>query len=148
MSLTTVLAFIYRSRSAGWSPLWTVALFGFFLVVDLLFFSANLTKIAQGGWFPLAVGFLMFFVMTTWMRGREDLLAERWRGALNLQSFLGRLKPDHPPRVPGTAVFMAPNLDIVPTAMLHNLKHNRVLHERVVLMKVATADIPHVPEEQ
>jgi KUP system potassium uptake protein len=89
----------------------------------------------------------MFFVMTTWMRGRQDLLAVRWRGALDLGGFLDRLKPDHPLRVPGTAVFMAPNLDIVPTALLHNLKHNKVLHERVVLMKVATNDIPHVADE-
>ncbi|HUA52257.1 MAG TPA: potassium transporter Kup [Candidatus Sulfotelmatobacter sp.] len=147
MSLTTVLAFIYRSRSPDWKPLRALALFGSFLAVDLAFFSANLTKIAQGGWFPLAVATAMFFVMTTWMRGREDLLAQRWRNALNLGSFLDRLKPDHPPRVPGTAVFMAPNLDIVPTALLHNLKHNKVLHDRVVLMKVATNDIPHVADE-
>jgi len=147
MSLTTMLAFIYMSRKPDWKPLRTIALFGFFLVVDLAFFSANLTKIAQGGWFPLAVAAGMFFLMTTWMRGREDLLAERWRGALDLGSFLDRLRPDHPSRVPGTAIFMAGNLDIVPTALLHNLKHNKVLHERVVLMKVTTADIPHVPDE-
>jgi KUP system potassium uptake protein len=148
MSLTTLLALVYRSRTADWKPLQTFALFGFFLLVDLAFLCANLTKIAQGGWFPLAVAALMFFIMTTWMRGRENLLAERWRGALNLASFLERLRPGHPPRVPGTGVFMAPNLDIVPTAMLHNLKHNKVLHERVVLMKVTTEDIPHVPEER
>jgi KUP system potassium uptake protein len=147
MSLTTVLAFIYRSRVGDWKPWRTIALFGFFLIVDLAFFSANMTKIVEGGWFPLAVATVMFFVMTTWMRGREQLLAERWRGTLNLASFLERLRPDHPPRVPGTAVFMSPNLDIVPTAMLHNLKHNKVLHERVVLMKVLTEDIPHVTDD-
>jgi KUP system potassium uptake protein len=148
MSLTTILAFIYTSRQPDWKPLRALALFGFFLVVDLAFFSANLTKIAQGGWFPLAVGAGMFFVMTTWMRGRQDLLGQRWRSALDLGGFLDRLRPDHPPRVPGTGIFMAPNLDIVPTALLHNLKHNKVLHERVVLMKVTTSDIPHVPDEQ
>jgi KUP system potassium uptake protein len=148
MSLTTVLAFIYRSRAPDWRPWRTIALFGFFLIVDLAFFSANMTKIVEGGWFPLAVATVMFFLMTTWMRGRQDLLAERWRGTLELAGFLDRLKPDHPPRVPGTGVFMAPNLDIVPSAMLHNLKHNKVLHERVVLMKVTTEDIPHVAEEQ
>jgi KUP system potassium uptake protein len=148
MALTTTLAFIYRSRTADWKPLSTVALFGSFLVVDVAFFTANLTKIAQGGWFPLAVATLMFFVMTTWMRGRQQLLAERWRGALDLSSFLDRLRPDHPLRVPGTAVFMSPNLEVVPTALLHNLKHNKVLHERVVLMKVTTEDIPHVAEER
>jgi KUP system potassium uptake protein len=148
MSLTTMLAFIHVSRKPDWKPLRALALFGSFLVVDLAFFSANLTKIAQGGWFPLAVAGAMFFVMTTWMRGREDLLAKRWSGALELASFLNRIRPNHPIRVPGTAIFMAGNLDIVPTAMLHNIKHNHVLHERVVLMKVMTADIPHVPDEQ
>jgi len=148
MSLTTMLAFIHVSRKPNWKPLRALALFGTFLVVDLAFFGANLTKIVQGGWFPLAVAAVMFFVMTTWMRGREDLLKRRWSGALDLASFLDRIKPGHPARVPGTAIFMAGSLEIVPTAMLHNLKHNKVLHERVVLMKVVTADIPHVPDEQ
>jgi KUP system potassium uptake protein len=86
--------------------------------------------------------------MVTWLRGRETLLAERWREALPLETFLATLKPDRPPRVPGTAVFMVPNDRIVPTALLHNLKHNHVLHDRVVLMKVGTRDIPHVPDDQ
>jgi KUP system potassium uptake protein len=147
MALDTALAFIFVMAIARWRKRIALPLFAVLFIVDWALLSANLTKIVEGGWFPLAVAASMFFVMTTWMRGREELLAERWRGALNLASFLDRLKPDHPPRVPGTGVFMAPNLDIVPTAMLHNLKHNKVLHERVVLMKVVTADIPHVPEE-
>jgi KUP system potassium uptake protein len=146
MLLTTVLALVYTTGVAGWNPVWACLLFGFFLAVDLAFFSANLFKIAEGGWFPLAVGGIVFVLMTTWMRGREQLLVERWREALPLETFLKTVRPDHPMRVPGTAIFMVPNSDIVPPALLHNLKHNKVLHERVVLMKVDIMDIPHVPD--
>ncbi len=148
MSLTTILALVYMIGSAGWNPLAAVLVFGAFLVIDLGFFSANLLKVVEGGWFPLAVATIIFTLMVTWLRGREALLAERWREALPLETFLATLKPDHPPRVPGTGVFMVPNDRIVPTALLHNLKHNRVLHERVVLMKVDIKDIPHVPDDQ
>ena len=86
--------------------------------------------------------------MITWLRGREALLAKRWSEALPLETFLSTLKPDRPLRVPGTAVFMVPNDRIVPAALLHNIKHNKVLHERVVLMKIETEDIPHVPDDR
>ncbi|HEY3917437.1 MAG TPA: potassium transporter Kup [Stellaceae bacterium] len=148
MSLDTVLALIYMVGVAGWNRLAAVLVFGFFLVIDLSFFSANLLKIHEGGWFPLAVAAIVFTVMVTWLRGRETLLTERWREALPLETFLATLKPDRPPRVPGTAVFMVPNDRVVPTALLHNLKHNKILHERVVLMRAETKDIPHVPDDQ
>jgi len=148
MSLTAILALVYSIGVAGWNPLGAALLFGFFLCVDVGFFSANLLKIVEGGWFPLAVGAIIFVLMTTWMRGRQQLLVERWREALPIETFLDTLRPDHPPRVPGTAVFMVPNSHIVPPALLHNLKHNKVLHERVVLMKVDTEDIPHVPDAE
>jgi KUP system potassium uptake protein len=148
MSLTTLLAFVYMIGSAGWNKLGAVAVFGCFLIIDLAFFSANLLKIAEGGWFPLAVAAVVFTLMVTWLRGREALLAERWREALPLETFLATVKPDRPPRVSGTAIFLVPNDRIVPTALLHNLKHNHVLHERVVLMKIETKDIPHVPDDQ
>jgi KUP system potassium uptake protein len=148
MSLTTALALVYVVGVVGWNPIRAALIFGFFLIVDIAFLSANMLKIAQGGWFPLAVATVVFVVMITWMRGREMLLTERWREAMPLETFLATLKPDRPHRVPGTAVFMVPNDRIVPTALLHNLKHNKVLHERVVLMKIETQDIPHVPDEQ
>jgi KUP system potassium uptake protein len=148
MSLTTLLALVYMVGVAGWNRLAAVAVFGFFLTVDLFFFSANMLKIREGGWFPLAVAAVVFTVMVTWLRGRETLLAERWREALPLETFLATIKPDRPPRVPGTAVFMVPNDRVVPTALLHNLKHNKILHERVVLMRAETKDIPHVPDDQ
>lgn len=148
MSLTTLLAFVYMIGSAGWNRWGAILVFGFFLIIDLAFFSANLMKIEEGGWFPLAIAAVVFTLMVTWLRGREALLAERWREALPLETFLSTVKPDRPPRVPGTAVFMVPNDRIVPTALLHNMKHNHVLHERIVLMKVEIKDIPHVPDDQ
>ncbi len=148
MTLTTLLALVYTTGVAGWNKVGASVLFGLFLTIDVAFFGANLMKIVEGGWFPLVVGAGIFVVMVTWMHGREQLLEERWRGALPLADFLKTLRPDHPPRVPGTAVFMVPNAEIVPSALLHNLKHNKVLHERVVLMKVDTGDIPHVPDSE
>jgi KUP system potassium uptake protein len=148
MSLTTVLAFIYATFVAGYNRIWTSLIFGALLIIDVGFFAANMLKIAQGGWFPLVVGGVVFILMLTWLTGRESLLAERWREAMPLELFLSTLKPDRPMRVPGTGVFMVPNSDIVPPALLHNLKHNKVLHERVVLMKVETEDIPHVPDTE
>jgi KUP system potassium uptake protein len=148
MSLTTMLALVYTIGVAGWNKLGASLLFGLLLVVDLGFFSANLLKFLEGGWFPLAVGAIIFVLMTTWLSGRERVLEVRWREALPLDTFLKTLKPDRPARVPGTGVFMVPNADIVPPALLHNLKHNKVLHERVVLMKIETEDIPHVPDAE
>ncbi|MGH6968304.1 MAG: potassium transporter Kup, partial [Stellaceae bacterium] len=148
MSLTTVLALVYAVGVARWNPLQAALVFGFFLFVDLLFFSANLLKFVEGGWFPLAIGLVVFVIMSTWMEGRDRLAAQRARGALPLPTFLATLKPGHPERVAGTAVFMTANPELVPAALLHNLKHNKVLHERVVLMKIETCDIPHVPDDQ
>ncbi len=148
MTIDTILAFVFMAGIRHWNRAGAVAVFGAFLIVDLGFLSANLLKIVEGGWFPLAVGATVFTLMLTWLRGREALLAERWREALPLETFLATVKPDRPPRVPGTGVFMVPNDRIVPSALLHNLKHNHVLHERVVLMKVATQDIPHVSDDQ
>jgi KUP system potassium uptake protein len=148
MTIDTILAFVYMAGTGNWNRLVAGLVFGGFLAVDLGFLSANLLKIEEGGWFPLAVAAIVFTLMVTWLRGRETLLAERWREALPLETFLSTVKPDRPPRVPGTAIFMVPNDRIVPTALLHNLKHNHVLHDRVVLMKVGTRDIPHVPDDQ
>jgi KUP system potassium uptake protein len=131
-----------------WNPAVAAALFGFFLAVDLAFFSANMLKIEQGGWFPLVVAAVVYLTMATWRTGRQHLVYERERDALPLETFIASIRPDRPPRVPGTAVFMTGNINKIPNALLHNLKHNKVLHQRVVLMTVHTEDIPHVPEEQ
>jgi KUP system potassium uptake protein len=148
MSLTTVLALIYTVGVARWNPLGATLLFGGFLFVDLVFFAANLLKFVEGGWFPLAVAAAIFVMMATWMRGRDLLTARRAQDAMPLGVFLKGIKPDRPERVPGTAIFMTSHPELVPAALLHNLKHNKVLHERVVLMKVEVQDFPHLPDDQ
>ncbi len=148
MTVDTVLAFTFFWLGAKW-PLWRlVPLFLLFLVVDLSFFGANLLKIAEGGWFPLTIGGVLFAVMLTWWRGRRLLTELRARDALPLHQFVEGLGPDKPPRVPGAAIFMTRDLGHAPAALLHALKHYKVLHERVVMMQVHTEDVPHVPEEQ
>jgi KUP system potassium uptake protein len=148
MSITTVLALVYMYGVRRWNPGLAALLFGFFLTIDLAFFAANMLKIEEGGWFPLVVAAVVYVVMTTWRSGRQMLQRERERDALPLQTFIATLRPGRPPRVPGTSVFMTGNISNVPNALLHNLKHNKVLHERVVLMTVQTEDIPHVGDDQ
>jgi KUP system potassium uptake protein len=139
---------VYSVGVARWNPLAAFLLFGGFLVIDLAFFGANLLKVEQGGWFPLAVALLICIMMTSWRRGRQAVMVARSRDALPLAAFIGRLGTSKIVRVPGTAVFMTGNVELVPGALLHNLKHNRVLHERVVIMTVRTEDIPRVPVDQ
>ncbi|HEV8679923.1 MAG TPA: potassium transporter Kup [Stellaceae bacterium] len=146
MLITTILAFIYM-RSRGWSLALAVPVFAVFAIIDLTFFSANLLKIAEGGWFPIFVAVLVFSLMGTWWRGRRMLAEERARDALPLTQFVEGLNPERPVRVPGTAIFMTRDLTQVPVALLHALKHYQALHERVVMMQVDTEDVPHVPDD-
>jgi KUP system potassium uptake protein len=148
MTITTILAFVYMHGVLRWKLYWTIPLFGFFLAVDVLFFSANMLKFEEGGWFPILVAIAVFTVMATWRTGRAQLTAARAVGGLPLDNFIGSLRPDHPVRVPGTAIFTTANNLVVPNALLHNLKHNHVLAERVILMTVITEDIPHVADDQ
>ena len=117
----------------------------FFFLIDLVFFSATLTKVADGGWFPLAIGALAFTVMATWRRGREILFARLREASVPLQPFLKSLFVQPPLRVPGTAVFLTATPDVTPNALLHNLNHNKVLHERVVFLTVEVRNVPWVP---
>ena len=130
-----------------WSRRRVMIVVGFFLVVDLAFFLANATKIPYGGWFPLAVALTLFTVLTTWKAGRARLMDELKSSALPVDTFLAGLS-DRVPRVPGTAVFLTGTTEGVPIALLHNLKHNRVLHERVVLLTVLVEETPFVAEER
>ena len=147
MAITTGLAFLYM-RGQGWSLALAVPVFAAFGIVDLTFLSANLLKIAEGGWFPIVVAAVVFTVMASWWRGRRVLAELRGRDALPLRDFVERLDPERPARVPGTAIFMTRDLGNVPVALLHALKHYKVLHERIVMMQVDTQDVPHVPDEQ
>ena len=146
MVITSVLATFIAAKNWGWGWGKAVALFSVFLCVELTFLFANVLKIPHGGWFPLAAGAVIFLVMSSWKRGGE-LLTERTSGeAIELESFIDALLVSMPARVRGTSVFMTSNNERVPNAMLHNLMHNKVLHERVLIVSVKVFDEPYVPE--
>jgi KUP system potassium uptake protein len=139
---TNVLAMVVFRRQFHWSRPLAIAVFGAFGLVDLAFFSSNTLKIVEGGWVPLAIGLTIVLTMTTWQRGRGLILARWQQDSLPLASFLARLPQSRIIRVPGTAVFLTGNLEFVPNALLHNLKHNKVLHEQVFFVTVRTLDVP------
>ena len=149
MVITTLLALIVARFQWRWRLPAVIATGVGLLTVDLGFFSANIIKIESGGWFPLALGLVVFVLMTTWRRGRELVGREIQQGGLALAPFIRNLV-DHPPlRVPGTAVFLTGNAGVVPHSLLHNLKHNKVLHERNVLLTVEMLETPRAePDEQ
>ncbi|WP_447937509.1 potassium transporter Kup [Thermomonas fusca] len=127
---------------------WIVALCMGFLVVDVAFVAANGAKLLQGAWFPVVLGIVLFTMMRTWRRGRELLNAEIHKEGIRLDTFLPGLMLAPPVRVPGTAVFLTASPDVVPHALLHNLKHNKVLHERNVFLTVETLTVPYAPQEK
>jgi len=148
MIITTLLVYVVARRVWGWSRLRGLLILGAFLAVDLSFFGANLTKIADGGWFPLAFAGGLFLLMTTWKQGRALLKARRDRDAMPLDAFVQSMSGAEIPTVPGTAVFLTPHPDQVPHSLLHSLKHYKCLHERVVILNVNFTDEPFVPDEQ
>jgi KUP system potassium uptake protein len=130
-----------------WRWQWPMAalVFGLLAVPDLAFFIANSLKIPEGGWLPLVVAAFVYFTITTWRRGRALIAAEISEGTLPLRQFLERMERV-PDRVAGTAVFLTADATRTPAAFLHNLKHNKVLHERIIVLQVETMDVPRVPE--
>jgi KUP system potassium uptake protein len=148
MVITTLLFFFVARERFHW-PLWSAVLIcGGFLTFDLAFFGANFAKILHGGWFPLLVAALVFTLMSTWKTGRRLLFKQMREGSLSIDSFLEAIRYSMPYRVEGTAIFMSGTKRIAPSALLHNLKHNGVLHQQVVILSVVTEDVPHVPEAQ
>ena len=148
MVITTLLAGIVFHHIWGWSKLRTGMLVALFLVVDVAFFSANVLKIPDGGWVPLVIGIFIFTLMLTWKTGRNMLYSMLKNEAMAIEPFIEAVGAHPPLRVNGTAIFMTPNLDGVPHAMLHNLKHNKVLHEKMVLLTVKFLDYPHTSNEE
>lgn len=140
--LTVVLFRLWKWHWAG-----AAALLAVFYVVDGAYFAANLTKIPDGGWFPLLIGFIVFTLLTTWSRGRHLMVQRMQESAMPIPVFVASAA-NSAVRVPGTAVFMTSTVDGVPHALLHNLKHNKVLHERVVLLTVNITDVPVVEDGQ
>ena len=148
MLTTSVLAFAVLPRSTGAKRmLWLVAL-GLLLLFDVLLFSANVFKIHEGGWLPLVVAIVVFTLMMTWRRGRRLLSEMQQRDRQPLKEFMEQLEEYPPSRVHGTAIFMTMNSGNVPPALLHNLKHNKVLHDHVLFLTILVADVPYVSEDE
>lgn len=145
MMATTVLTFFVIRFGWKYNLALCVAATGIFFMIDFAFFAANALKILHGGWFPLLLGTIMFTVMTTWKRGRELVYDNLQKHAIPLEDFLASLFTAPPTRVPGVAIFMRGQGDGVPHAMLHNLSHNKVLHERVLFLTVHNHDVPWIP---
>jgi KUP system potassium uptake protein len=148
MVITTILFYVVAQERWGWSRLTAGLLALSFLVIDLSFFGANVIKIAHGGWFPLLLASAIFTVMMTWKRGRKILSERIQADSQALEDFLQEIERRRPLRVPGTAIFMNGNATRTPPALIHNLEHNKVLHERVLFLTVKTRLIPYVDDEE
>ncbi len=148
MVISTLLFYVVAREKWGW-PRWLITLVvAFFLVADLSFFSANIIKIDHGGWFPLLVAAVLFATMSTWKRGRRILRERLGEKMVPMDLFLGEIEKNQPYRVPGTAIYMTGTPNGVPPALLHNFKHNKVLHEQVALLTTITEDVPKVPPKE
>jgi KUP system potassium uptake protein len=145
MLMTTILVSAVILLLWKWPPMLAIPLLLGFLLVDGLYFAANVPKIIQGGAFPVIAGIALFVLMTTWKRGKQLLVDRLDEGGLPLPIFISSIAVQPPHRVQGTAVFLTARPDAVPHALLHNLLHNQVLHEQVVLLTVVYEDIPRVP---
>jgi len=148
MTITTLLFYQIARHRWQWPKAQARAFLAFFLVIDLAFFASNLLKVQHGGWVPLVIAAVVFVLMTTWHRGRTILYELLHGGALPLDLFLQDIERRKPPRVPGTAVFMTSNNDGTPVVLLHHIKHNKMLHEQVVLLSVQSAEVPDVDDAE
>ncbi len=147
MVIEVLLLMVVMRQSWGWSRAAVAALAGAMLAVDASFLASNSAKILTGGWFPLLLGAVVFTLLVTWKQGRALLHRRQFERGIALEPFLGSLLAYPPQRVPGTAIYMSSNPATVPLALLHNLKHNKVLHERTVFLTIVTHDVPVVPPE-
>jgi KUP system potassium uptake protein len=144
--MTTCLLYVVARTWWGWGKWRTLSLVGPFLIIDGAFFAANLLKIRQGGWVPLTIAFFLFILMTTWNRGRDIVQDLLRRGMLPIDLLLADLENRKTVRVPGLAVFMTREPEGAPVVLLHHLKHNKVLHEQVVLLSILSEEVPEIPD--
>ena len=147
MLIDTVLIAVVLFSLWRWNKIAAGALVTIFFIVDVAYFSANMTKVPDGGWFPLLVGVVAFTFLTTWARGRKLMIERMGEAAMPIDIFI-KSAAGSAARVPGTAVFMTTASDGIPHALLHNLKHNKVLHERIIMLTVRIEDVPVVPDER
>ena len=148
MLLTTLLAAVVMKALWKWHTIWVTLVIGCFLIVDIGFFTANLTKLFDGGWFPVVIASICFLFMMTWYQGRQIVRKRVLDDGIRLDSFITSLLQNPPHRVEGTAVFLTAHVDYLPVSFLHNLKHNHILHERVFFLKVSIWDVPYVDDAQ
>jgi KUP system potassium uptake protein len=148
MAITSILFYVVARSRWNWSLLHIGSLTAAFLFVDISLFSANAIKFEHGGWVPVAIAVGVFTLMSTWKKGRMMLNEVLHAGSLPLSLFLDDVERRKPPRVAGTAVFMTSSAEGVPVVLLHHLKHNKVLHEQVVLMSILTEEVPEVPDDE
>jgi KUP system potassium uptake protein len=147
MLITTTLLGIVMAKEWNIKPLYVALLIMMFFVIDFSFWTANLIKVKDGGWYPLMLGAVCFLMLTTWYKGRKLLRDRVVNDSIRLPDFIEALLAHPPHRVEGTAVFLTAHIDFTPVALLHNLKHNRVLHERVIFLKLSIWDVPYVRDE-
>jgi KUP system potassium uptake protein len=147
MLIDSILISVVLRQMWNWNRFVVGGLVALFFTVDFTYLSANLLKIPAGGWFPLLVGAIAFTFLTTWAKGRQLMISRMNESSLPLEVFIKSAAPSAT-RVPGTAVFMTSSSSGVPHALLHNLKHNKVLHERVILLTVRIEDVPYIPDEK
>jgi len=148
MMITAILLGVVMYREWKMNIFLVLGLSIIFFILDFAFWTANLIKIKDGGWYPLFLGLIIFTCLITWYRGRKLLRAKVEEGSIPLQAFVSGLLAHPPHRVEGTAIFLTAHVDYVPVAMLHNLKHNRVMHERIFFIKLSTWDVPYVNDSQ
>ncbi len=148
MAITTVLAFNVALTYSNWGRFRSLLFLLTFLSVDLAFLVANLTKLEHGGWFPIAVGIVFFTVLSTWRQGSAILARELALQADSLETLIGEITHNKPVRVPGTAIFISPWIREAPPSLRHHLRHNKVLHEQVIVLNVVTEDLPKVPADE
>lgn len=148
MLITTSMLAVVMYNEWKIKPVFVVLLVAMFFVIDFSFWTANLIKVKDGGWYPLGLGAICFLMLTTWHKGRRLLRERVIADSIRLPDFVSALLAHPPHRVEGTAVFLTAHIDFVPVALLHNLKHNRVLHERVIFLKLSIWDVPYVRDEE
>lgn len=148
MVITTILAYEVARQKWNWSLLKAISIFGAFLIMDLAFFGANARKVAHGGWVPLVVGVAVYLLMTTWQKGRQVLFRRLKERSMPIEEFCQKLLREPPLRAPGTAIYMTGDPWGVPVPLLHNLKHNKVLHQRVAVLTIQTREVPFVSKKE
>jgi KUP system potassium uptake protein len=148
MVITTLLAYIVAIQLWKWPKLPAFILFMGLFIIDLTFFLPNLLKVFHGGWVPLAIGGVVYLLMTTWKEGRAILAAALKARSVSIEAFLKKMETHMPIRVPGTGIYMSSDTWGVPVPLLHNLKHNKIVHERVIILTITSHEVPQVPKEE